>query len=111
MPRAIAALVPCFNVGSACVPVIRACSQILDLCIVIDDGSTDDTAHHVESISPPNCGMIRHEKNLGKGAALITGFRHILKEQPEIEALVTVDGDGQHEPAFLTEFIDQLCRL
>ena len=107
MPRGIAAIVPCFNVGSACVPVVRACSRNLDLCIVIDDGSTDDTARQVESLGASNCRTICHGKNLGKGSALITGFRHILREQPQIDAVVTLDGDGQHDPVFISEFADQ----
>ena len=110
MQHRMAALIPCFNVGSACVPVVRACSQTLDLCIVVDDGSVDDTARHVESVGAPNCRLIRHEKNLGKGSALITGFRHILAEEPQIEAVVTIDGDGQHDPALAIGFIDRYCQ-
>jgi glycosyltransferase involved in cell wall biosynthesis len=106
----IAAVIPCFNVGSACIPIVQACSQTLDLCVVVDDGSVDNTGRHIASVHTSNCRLIRHEKNHGKGSALITGFRHILAKEPQIEAVVTLDGDGQHDPDLLSGFIDQYSK-
>jgi len=69
------------------------------LVVVVDDGSSDATFDVAMA-----CGadqVIRHASNRGKGSALVTGFDHVLSVAPAIDALVTVDADGQHDPACL----------
>jgi len=58
---------------------------------VVDDGSADETA-----IVAARAGakVLRHPTNLGKGAALLTGFQALAKEG--FDAVVTLDADGQH---------------
>ena len=58
---------------------------------VVDDGSTDDTAKQAQRAG---AHVLRHTRNRGKGAALITGFRTL--EQQGFDAAVTLDADGQH---------------
>ena len=71
--------------------------------VVIDDGSTDDTAAQAEAAGAT---VIRQVPNQGKGAALRAGFRHALDHGAD--AVVTLDADGQHDPqeipAFLASF-------
>ncbi len=69
--------------------------------IVVDDGSMDDTA---KKATESGAVVIRHGKNLGKGAALKEGFRYVLNV-PEYEAVITMDGDGQHHPGDIDSFI------
>ena len=57
-----------------------------------------------------NLTVLHHKKNLGKGAALITGFRHILAEFIDIDAVLTLDGDGQHDPSLIPLFIEEFER-
>jgi glycosyltransferase involved in cell wall biosynthesis len=59
--------------------------------IVVDDGSTDETARIAEA---KGAHVVSHPKNFGKGAALLTGFRaaHGLG----CDTALTVDADGQH---------------
>ena len=47
--------------------------------------------------------MLRQSPNQGKGAALRTGFRRLLGEG--VDAVVTLDGDGQHDPAEIPAFL------
>ena len=61
--------------------------------LVVDDGSTDETASRAQAAGAV---VVRHERNLGKGAALKTGLSHALKLG--YEWAVTLDGDGQHAP-------------
>lgn len=61
--------------------------------IVVDDGSTDDSARVLDGL--PGITMIRHPRNLGKGAALMTGFS---AAAPFAAWAVTLDADGQHDP-------------
>ena len=69
--------------------------------IVIDDGSSDGTA---EAAKLSGVELIIHEHNKGKGAALRSGFKLALRKG--YEAVITIDADGQHDPAFIPNFID-----
>ena len=62
--------------------------------IVVDDGSTDRTADIAEAAG---CETIRQGTNQGKGAALKAGIRAV--DHGSCDALVLLDGDGQHDPA------------
>jgi isopenicillin-N N-acyltransferase like protein len=61
--------------------------------IVVDDGSDDDTAAEAERAGAL---VLRHDRNLGKGVALRTGFARALAEGADV--VVSVDADGQHPP-------------
>lgn len=68
--------------------------------VVVDDGSHDSTA-----AVAAKCGVavLRQEKNLGKGAAQRRGFEY-LKDEP-YDAVITIDADGQHDPALIPQFL------
>lgn len=103
--RSYAALIPCYNVGEACVPVIRDTASRVAVCIVVDDGSTDDTLAWIQTVQAANLKVVRHETNKGKGVAILTGFRLAIASLPEVTAILTLDGDGQHDPALIETFI------
>lgn len=44
----------------------------------------------------PQCHILTHDVNLGKGKALKDAFAYVLKELPDIKGVITIDGDGQH---------------
>lgn len=92
-----AAVIPCFDESSTVAPLVTALRQSLSTVIVVDDGSTDETA-----LNSRNAGavIIRHKSNLGKGAALQTGLSQALNLG--FEWAVMLDGDGQHDPADLS---------
>jgi glycosyltransferase involved in cell wall biosynthesis len=101
------AIVPCYNVGDACKPVLQQVLRHIDICIAIDDGSTDKTASVIEGLQLPGVELLKHQTNLGKGKALITGFRHAIESYPELDSIITLDGDGQHDPNLIPNFIQQ----
>lgn len=68
--------------------------------LVVDDGSSDDTAARAEAAGAT---VVRQVPNQGKGAALRAGFRRALDEG--WEAVVTLDADGQHDPAEIPRFL------
>ncbi|MCE9615148.1 MAG: glycosyltransferase family 2 protein [Lentisphaerae bacterium] len=68
--------------------------------LVVDDGSPDGTA---EEARRAGAVVIRHTVNQGKGAALQTGLRHAAEQG--VDFVVTMDGDGQHDPADLPGFL------
>jgi glycosyltransferase involved in cell wall biosynthesis len=100
-----AAIVPCYNVGPACEKVLRQTIKHLPLIAVIDDGSTDETGSIIQNAQIDGIELLRHPQNRGKGAALITGFRHFLENHSTLDAVLTLDGDGQHDPELIPKFI------
>lgn len=74
--------------------------------IVVDDGSTDQTAHVAGTAGAI---VFSHEKNRGKGAAINTGFSNI--RDLEADVIVMMDGDGQHRcediPTVITPILTQ----
>ncbi|MFH1278743.1 MAG: glycosyltransferase family 2 protein [Candidatus Eisenbacteria bacterium] len=69
--------------------------------LVVDDGSTDGTAGAARAVE--GVRVLVHPENRGKGAALRTGFEVALRER--FDAVVTMDGDGQHPPKCVPEFV------
>jgi glycosyltransferase involved in cell wall biosynthesis len=67
---------------------------------VVDDGSTDDTAAQAEAAGAT---VLLQDPNAGKGAALRRGFRYALDQ--DCAAVVTLDADGQHDPAEIPLFL------
>lgn len=74
--------------------------------IVVDDGSSDRTSEIAKKTSS-SIIVIKHEVNLGKGAALKTGCEEAIKRSAKILALM--DGDGQHLPADAMKLAEKLA--
>jgi glycosyltransferase involved in cell wall biosynthesis len=89
----IVALIPAFNEAPRIGPVVLGALEHLPV-LVIDDGSTDATADVARAAGAT---VIAQRPNQGKGAALRTGFRQALVDGAE--AILTLDADGQHDPA------------
>jgi len=68
--------------------------------LVVDDGSLDNTA---EIASGAGALVIKNQANLGKGSCLRKGFDYALAHN--FDAVITMDGDGQHLPQDLKSFI------
>lgn len=93
-------VVPAYHEAGRIGEVIRGIRRHLSEVIVVDDGSADDTGRQAEAAGAT---VIRHETNLGKGAALETGFRAARKGR--FGYVITLDGDGQHAPDDIPRFL------
>jgi len=89
-----AVVIPCFNPGERVAGVVQEALQYVDRVFVVDDGSTDGA---VEALAGLPIEVIRFEKNRGKGAAMLAGYRAVL-EHPEVSCVINIDADGQHDP-------------
>ena len=101
----IMAIIPAFNeeisIGSI---VLKTRTHIKDV-VVVDDGSKDETAKVAEMAG---AYVIRHDKNMGKGEALKTGFNYAMKNGTTI--IVTIDADGQHDPNDIPKVIKPILK-
>jgi len=98
-PELCAVVIPCFNEGATIAALVSEARQHLATVIVVDDGSTDDTAAQALGAGAT---VTRHGRNCGKGAALKTGFSAALKGG--FKWALAMDGDGQHKPQDLPAF-------
>lgn len=98
------AVIPFFNEESFLRRVITETLPHVDLLILINDGSTDNSKDKIPQ--DPKILLIESPVNEGKGAALNQGFREALALQAEF--VVTLDGDGQHSPGCIPEFFEKL---
>ncbi|MFC1889394.1 glycosyltransferase family 2 protein [Thermodesulfobacteriota bacterium] len=92
--KEIALVIPVYNHANEVGRVIEGCLSLEVPIYVVDDGSTDDSY----KVASRYHGVIvlRHDRNLGKGAALLTGFSAASKVA---RWAATIDADGQHDPA------------
>ena len=93
--------VPVFNNRETVRQVVAACRDMLPHVVVVDDGSTD--ANLVELLSGFDVIVLKHQKNLGKGQAILTASRYV--EAHGGEYMITIDADGQHLPQDIRKFL------
>jgi glycosyltransferase involved in cell wall biosynthesis len=96
----IIALIPAHDEAPRITAVISAARAVLPV-IVVDDGSTDATAARAREAGAE---VIEQRPNQGKGMALRTGFGRALADGAD--AILTLDADGQHDPAEIPLFLD-----
>ena len=95
-------LIPAFNEAETIGDVIPQVRQLYPEAeiLVVDDGSTDDTARIAESAS---ARVVRHPYNKGNGASVKTGLRHATRD------IVTIfDADGQHDAADIEKIVSEI---
>jgi glycosyltransferase involved in cell wall biosynthesis len=101
----IVAVIPCLNEARYIGNVVTSTRKYIDKIIVINDGSTDDTANNAQKAGAI---VIEHKKPLGQGAAIKTGFRAALEMHADI--VLTLDGDGQHNPDEIPLILEPITR-
>ena len=95
-----AAIIPAYREERHISDVVRRTRQQLDHVVVIDDGSSDNTARCARDAGAE---VIVHSQNRGKGEAIKTGLRYWLDRQ--FIHVIILDSDGQHLPEEIDRFI------
>src|SRR5688572_734246 len=96
---------PVYNELAHVGPVLDEVARYAGDILVVDVGSSDGTSELLAARN--DIHVIRHDKNRGYGAALITAFQYAIDKGCEL--LVTIDCDGQHEPQRICQLI-AACR-
>jgi glycosyltransferase involved in cell wall biosynthesis len=111
LPETLSCIVPCKNERVNLSRLLPLLAETLARCagrceiLVVDDGSSDDTAAWVEGQiaagSVPGLVLLKLSRNFGKEAALTAGLTHARGE-----VVVMIDADLQHPPAMIETFVD-----
>ena len=97
----VAVVIPALNEALRIRGVVEGALAHCDRVIVVDDGSDDDTTARIADLPVT---VLRHAQRMGKGASLRDGFRAALRMGSQ--AVLTMDGDGQHAPEDMPRLID-----
>lgn len=92
----IGAVVPAFNEEVLIEETIKGIPKYVDRIYLVDDCSKDRTPEIIRGIKDPRIVSIRHEKNRGVGASIVTGYKLALKDNMDIVAVLA--GDNQMDP-------------
>jgi len=101
--RFVVACIPAFNEERTIAGVVVRAQEFVDKVVVCDDGSEDMTSAIVGRLGAE---LVRHERNLGKGAALKSAFIHAKGLGPSV--IVMLDGDGQHDPGEIPKLVEPI---
>jgi dolichol-phosphate mannosyltransferase len=109
-------VVPAFNEEGNLPPLLASISERLaplalrHRILVVDDGSTDGTAEACRRAAASGLPVevVRHERNLGPGAAFRTGFLHVLEGADPLDVVVTLEGDQTSDASVLPRLLHRV---
>lgn len=109
--KTIGVVIPAYNEEKLIGQVITTLPDFVDLCIIVNDASTDQTAEIVawyQQRFGDRLLLVSHEINQGVGAAIVTGYKQALDRELDIVAIL--DGDAQMDPDDLERIIAPVVR-
>jgi glycosyltransferase involved in cell wall biosynthesis len=96
----VVAVVPAYNEADTIGDIVALTQDHVDEVVVVDDGSSDDTAAIARD---HGATVVTHVVNTGVGGAVRTGYRYAIRN--DYDYIAQIDGDGQHDPAYLPEML------
>jgi len=106
--KSIAVVIPAHDEEKLIGETISGIPDFVDRIIVVDDRSSDDTAAVVEALDDHRVELIRHGRNEGVGAAIVTGYKRARDEGIDVTAVMA--GDNQMDPADLQTLVQPVAR-
>ncbi|MFH1189420.1 MAG: glycosyltransferase family 2 protein [Candidatus Omnitrophota bacterium] len=103
MIKNISVLIPSYNEARTIGHIVAELVRKGFTVYVVDDGSSDDTAGIAHA---GGAVVVKHRKNMGKGASLREGLKHVVKKR--YDAVIIMDGDGQHLASDIENFTEKM---
>ena len=105
----IAAVVPAYNEEKLIARTIMSMPDWIDMIIVINDCSKDQTLARAQEVNDSRVQIVSHAKNTGVGGSILDGHRLAMELGADIN--VVMAGDGQMDPTYLPDLLDPICDL
>lgn len=99
----LSVVIPAFRAEATIASVLQQIPDCVDQIIVVDDASPDQTAPIVAGLPDRRIALVRHDRNLGVGGAMVSGFNKAL--QSDATLVAKIDADGQMDPTYLDRFV------
>ena len=106
--KRVAVVVPAYDEETLVVETLRGIPEFVDRVYVVDDASRDGTGERAGDLGDARVEVIRHERNAGVGAAIVTGYRRALEEGVDVTCVMAAD--NQMDPAELHELVEPVAR-
>jgi glycosyltransferase involved in cell wall biosynthesis len=106
--KTVAVVIPAYNEEKLIAATIAGVPEFVDRIIVVDDQSRDGTIAAVEAIQNARVELLRHERNEGVGAAIVTGYEHARDHRVNVTAVMAAD--NQMDPDDLEALVVPVAR-
>jgi glycosyltransferase involved in cell wall biosynthesis len=106
--RSVAVVVPAHDEEGLVATTLRGIPAFVDRIYVVDDASEDATSERAEDVGDARVEVIRHDRNEGVGAAIVTGYRRALEDAIDVTCVMAAD--NQMDPADLEAIAGPVAR-
>jgi glycosyltransferase involved in cell wall biosynthesis len=106
--KTVAVVIPAYNEEKLIAATIAGIPDFVDRIVVVDDQSRDGTIAAVEGIEDPRVELLKHERNEGVGAAIVTGYEHARDQRVDVTAVMAAD--NQMDPEDLRTLVAPVAR-
>jgi glycosyltransferase involved in cell wall biosynthesis len=106
--KRVAVVVPAHDEEKLIADTVRSIPDFVDRVYVVDDHSRDGTVGAVRALADPRVELIEHQRNLGVGAAIMTGYKRALSERVDVTAVMAAD--AQMDPGDLAVLTGAVAR-
>jgi glycosyltransferase involved in cell wall biosynthesis len=106
--KRVGVVIPAYEEEALVGETIAGVPDFVDRIIVVDDHSSDATSERVLALANPRVRLIRHERNQGVGAAIVTGYHAAVEEALDVTAVMAAD--NQMDPDDLRTLVEPVAR-
>jgi glycosyltransferase involved in cell wall biosynthesis len=89
--KRVAVVIPAHNEEQLLEATVAGVPDFVDRIYVVDDASSDGTAARAEAVQDPRLELVRHERNEGVGAAILSGYKRARGERMDVTAVMAAD--------------------